>query len=50
MMSGYSPANSSVINVVTVMGLDESPGEVVLNDAMLPDDAWEWHNDTMVGS
>jgi len=47
--SGHLPANSSVINVVTIMGLDESPSEVVLNDETLQDDSWEWHNDTMVG-
>ena len=48
MMSGYFPVNSSMINPVTIMGLAESPSEVTLNDEILMEDEWVWHNDTMV--
>ena len=48
MMSGYSPVNSSMIDAVTIMGLAESPSEVTLNDEILMEDEWMWHNDTMV--
>jgi len=48
MMSGYSPVNSSMIDAVTIMGLVESPSEVTLNDEILMEDEWKWHNDTMV--
>ena len=45
-MSGYSPANTSMINEISIMGLglDESPSEVMLNDAVLPPDKWHWEN------
>ena len=49
-MSGYSPGNSSLIDVVTIMGLDESPSEVMLNDQPLMEGEWEWYNDTMVSN
>ena len=49
-MSGYSPANSSTIDVITIMGLSEAPTEVILNDNQLVDDEWKWYNDTMVKS
>ena len=26
------------------LGLDESPSEVMLNDAVLPPDKWHWEN------
>lgn len=48
MMSGYSPAGSLLIDVVTIMGLDQSPSDVMLNNQPLMKDEWEWHNDTMV--
>ena len=48
MMLGYSPANSSFIDVVTIMGLDQKPSDVMLNEQPLMNDEWEWHDDTMV--
>ena len=48
MMSGYSTANSLLIDVVTIMGLNQSPSNVTLNDQPLMEDEWEWHNETMV--
>ena len=30
------------------MGLDKSPREMMLNDVMLPDDQWLWHNHSKV--
>ena len=48
-MSGYSPGNLSLINIVTIMGLDESPSDVMLNDQpLMKSEEWEWDNDTMV--
>lgn len=48
-MSGYVNATSSLIDIVTILGLSNSPSEVRLNGTVLQEnDEWKWHNDTMV--
>ena len=45
-MSGYPSANSSLIDEITIMGLKQSPSNVMLNGAALQPDEWHW--ETMV--